>query len=327
MRQARTHRIRLGNGPGRGNLTDMASTEVTTERAAPLAHVVHGLMMGVADSIPGISGGTIAFVVGIYDRLLDSVGQGFRAILSLVRLDLTGTRRHLGLVQWKLIVPLFAGIGTAVIIAAGIVPDLLERYPSQARAVFLGMVGASIAVPWSRMSERAGAHLAVAVVSAIAAFVLSGLPPGTVTDPSTTQVFLAAMIAICAMILPGVSGAFLLLVLGMYEPTLDAVHERDLAYVAVFAGGAVIGLGSFSIVLGAALRRFHDTTMAILIGLMVGSLRALWPWQTDDRGLVGPESGSSLAAAGALTVAGFGIVWAIERFGSKKADATPHVAR
>jgi putative membrane protein len=283
-------------------------------------------MMGLADSIPGVSGGTIAFVVGIYDKLLDSIGQGFRAILSTVRFDLAAAREHFGLVHWKLVIPLFAGIGTALIIAAGIVPDLLERYPSQARALFLGMVAASIAVPWSRMSQRTRAHFGVAVVSAIAAFVLSGLPPGTVADPSTTQVFLAAMIAICAMILPGVSGAFLLLVMGMYEPTLEALHDRNLLYVATFAGGAVIGLGSFSIVLGAALRRYHDTTMAILIGLMVGSLRALWPWQTDDRGLLGPESSSSMATALGLAAAGFGIVWAIERFGSKKAVTTPPTA-
>lgn len=280
-------------------------------------------MMGVADSIPGISGGTIAFVVGIYDRLLESVGQGFRAILSLLRLDLAGIRRHLGLVHWKLVVPLFTGIGAALIVAAGIVPGLLERYPSQARALFLGMVGASITVPWSRMSHRTRRHLVVAVVSALAAFVLSGLPPGRVSEPSMPQVFLTAMIAICAMILPGVSGAFLLVVLGMYEPTLEAVHDRNLGYVATFAGGAVIGLGSFSIVLAGALRRFHDTTMAILIGLMVGSLRSLWPWQTEDRGLLRPASGSSLTAALAFAVVGFGIVWAIERYGSKRAIAVP----
>jgi putative membrane protein len=316
--------MRLGKLRWPGNLTPMASTEISAEPARPLAHIAHGLMMGVADSVPGISGGTIAFVVGIYDKLLDSIGQGFRAIISLIRFDLAGVKRHLGLVQWKLIIPLFAGIGTALVIAAGIVPDLLERYPSQARAVFLGMVGASIAVPWSRMSERTVSHLGMAVVSAVAAFVLSGLPPGTVADPTMTQVFLTAMIAICAMILPGVSGAFLLLVFGMYEPTLEAVHDRNLGYVATFAGGAVLGLGSFSIVLGAALRRFHDTTMAILIGLMVGSLRALWPWQTDDRELLGPDNGSSLTTALALALAGFGIVWAIERFGSKKAlDTLP----
>ena len=319
--------MRLGNVVRPGNLMVMASTEIPSERARPLTHVGHGLMMGVADSIPGISGGTIAFVVGIYDKLLDSIGQGFRAIISIVRFDIPGAKLHFGLVQWKLILPLLAGIGTALIIAAGIVPGLLEQYPSQARALFLGMVGASIAVPWSRMSERTRFHLAAAIVSAVAAFVLSGLPPGTVSDPSPTQVFLTAMIAICAMILPGVSGAFLLLVFGMYEPTLEALHERDLGYVATFAGGAVIGLGSFSIVLGAALRRYHDTTMAILIGLMVGSLRALWPWQTDDRGLLGPEGGSSLATALGLAAAGFGIVWAIERFGSKKAVATPPTAR
>lgn len=305
-------------------MTDVASTDIPNGRARPFVHAVHGLMMGIADSIPGISGGTIAFVVGIYDRLLESVGQGFRAILALLRLDVAGIRRHLGLVHWKLVLPLFAGIGTALIVAAGVVPGLLERFPAQARALFLGMVGASITVPWSRMSHRNRTHLLVAVGSAIAAFLLSGLPPGRVSDPSMPQVFLTAMVAICAMILPGVSGAFLLVVLGMYEPTLEAVDNRNLGYVATFLGGAVIGLGSFSLVLAAALRRYHDTTMAVLIGLMVGSLRALWPWQTDDRGLLGPPSGSSLSVALVFAMVGFGIVWAIERYGSKRdVVATP----
>jgi putative membrane protein len=278
-------------------------------------------MMGVADSIPGISGGTIAFIVGIYDRLLESIGEGFRTLLSVVRFDFGAARHHLRSIHWMLIMPLFAGIGTALVVAAGIVPDLLERYPAQSRALFLGMVGASLAIPWSRMTQRTPQHLGVAVVATIAAFLLSGLPPGTIAHPSTPQVFLSAMVAICAMILPGVSGAFLLVVLGMYEPTLEALHERNLVYVATFAAGAAIGLGSFSIVLAAALRRFHDTTMAALIGLMIGSLRALWPWQTYDRGLLEPESGSSLAVAAGAALVGFGAVWAIERWARRMA---PH---
>ena len=119
------------------------------------------------------------------------------------------------------------------------------------------------------------------------------------------------------MILPGVSGAFLLLVLGMYEPTLDAVHNRDLAYVAIFALGAVVGLGSFSLLLGASLRRFHDETMAVLVGLMIGSLRALWPWQTADRGLLAPQGAGGAVAMAAVALLGFAVVFSLERWGSR----------
>jgi putative membrane protein len=283
--------------------------------------------MGVADSIPGISGGTVALVVGIYDNLLASIGEGFRAILSGLRLDWSRARRHLSAIHWTLVLPLGAGIATALLLAAGIVPGLLEKYPSQSRALFLGMVLASLAIPWSRITERSAGLLAAMGAAAVAAFVLSGLPPGTVTNPSPLQIFGSAAVAICAMILPGVSGAFLLVVLGMYEPTLEALHERDLAYVATFIAGAVIGLGSFSILLTAALRRFHNPTMAILVGLMVGSLRALWPWQTEDRGLLGPEGSSSAMQAVAMGAVGFTLVWALERWGSGRIAEDPALHR
>jgi putative membrane protein len=296
----------------------MASTDNESTRLRPALHLLHGLMMGLADSVPGISGGTVALIVGIYDKLLASVGEGFRAILSLLRLDWTGARRHLGSVHWLLVLPLGLGIVSAIIAAAGIVTELLDRYPSESRALFLGMVGASLAIPWSRLTTRTPRLLAAGAMAAVIAFVLSGLPPGTIAEPSTLQIFGTAMIAICAMILPGVSGAFLLVVFGMYEPTLDAVHERNLAYVATFAGGAILGLGSFSLVLTAALRRYHDLTMAVLIGLMLGSLRALWPWQTDDRGLLAPEDSTSALTAVVVAAVGFGIVWSLDRWGSRE---------
>lgn len=280
-------------------------------------HLLHGLLMGLADSVPGISGGTVALIVGIYDRLLGSIGDGFRAIVSVVRFDFAGVRRHLGAIEWLLVIPLGVGIGGAIVTAAGVVTGLLDRFPVESKALFLGMVGASLAIPWSRITTR-GPRLVIAGISAaVVAFVFSGLPPGTIAEPSTLQVFGSAMVAICAMILPGVSGAFLLVVLGMYEPTLEAVHERDFLYVVTFAGGAVLGLGSFSLVLMAALRRHHDLTMAVLVGLMIGSLRALWPWQTADRGLLSPESGRSALVALAVALVGYAIVWSLERWGSR----------
>jgi putative membrane protein len=268
-------------------------------------HLLQGLLMGAADSVPGVSGGTMALIVGIYGRLLASIGQGFRAILAALRLDGEGAARHLRGVEWRLVVPLAVGIGTAIGIAASFVPDLLEDRPEESRGLFLGLVAASLVVPWREIRDRSGRSLAIAVAAAVPAFVLSGLPPGSVSDPALPIVFAVAAVAVCAMILPGVSGAFLLLVFGLYEPTLRAVDDRNLLYLAVFAVGMVLGLGSFSLLLGRLLARFHDVTMAALVGLMAGSLRALWPWQDDDRALLAPDDPGLpiiMALAGALVV-------------------------
>ena len=141
-------------------------------------------------------------------------------------------------------------------------------------------------------------HIVLAVVAAIIVFVITGLPPAVVDDPSPVVVALAAALAICALVLPGVSGSFLLLSLGLYEPTLQAVNERDLVYLGAFAVGAIVGLGSFVTLLTWLLNHRAAVTLAVLTGLMIGSLRALWPWQTDDRGLLAPTQavGSAVVA-------------------------------
>jgi putative membrane protein len=245
--------------------------------------------MGTADSVPGVSGGTVALIVGIYGRLLASIGHGFRTLLALVRLDGSAVRTHVRGVEWRLVGPLAVGIATAIVIAARFVPDLLESQPVESRAFFLGLVVASLAVPWAQIRDRTRRSIVIAVAAAVPAFVLSGLPPATIADPGLWMIFLGAAVAVSAMILPGVSGSYLLLVLGLYEPTLRAVDDRNLLYIGVFVVGMVMGLGSFSLILGRLLAKHHDVTMAVLVGLMAGSLRALWPWQTSSRELQAPS--------------------------------------
>jgi putative membrane protein len=289
----------------------------------PLIHLLHGLLMGTADAIPGVSGGTMALIVGIYERLIASIGAAFRAVVALIRLRPAEAAQEARSIEWRLVVPLGAGIATAIVIAAHLIETLIDRFPSESRGLFLGMVAASLTSPWSRIRTRTTRAYLLGVVAAGAAFVLSGLPPGAVEDPSMGQVFLSAAVAICAMILPGVSGAFLLLVLGMYEPTLAAVRERDLGYVAAFGAGAGIGLGVFSVLLNLLLRRHHDTTMAVLVGLMLGSLRALWPWQDEARVMLAPESVGSALPAVAATVVGLAVVLGLERWGRARVLAQP----
>jgi putative membrane protein len=272
--------------------------------------------MGSADIVPGVSGGTVALIVGIYERLVSSVRAGAAAVVYLVRFDVPSMRKRFREVHWGLVLPLGAGILTALIIGARFIPQLMEDYPVQARALFFGLIAGSLAIPWRRIRRRVPAHYLIAVVAAVIAFVLVGLPPREILSPGLIIVFLAASVAICAMILPGVSGSFLLLVMGMYGPTLRAVNARDLAYIAVFGLGAAIGLGLFSRVLEYLLENHHDFTMAALVGLMAGSLRALWPWLTEDRGMLTPPADGTVLVPLVLAIVGFLIVTALARMGS-----------
>lgn len=271
--------------------------------------------MGAADAVPGVSGGTMALIMGIYEQLLAAISSGFRMILAAATGRRSDARSHFDAIQWRFILPLAAGIAVAIGVASIFIPGLLERFPVESRALFLGLVGASLAVPWARISDPGSSAVLVALAFAVPAFILSGLPSGTMENPAMVVVFAAAAIAICAMILPGVSGSFLLLVFGMYEPTLDAVRNLDVRYIVVFAVGAVVGLGSFATLLRRLLDQHHDRTMAALVGLMLGSLRALWPWQSDDRSLLGP--GDNVIGVVALVAIGFVIVTVIQRSGSR----------
>ncbi|MCB0877400.1 MAG: DUF368 domain-containing protein [Thermoleophilia bacterium] len=261
------------------------------------------MLMGSADLVPGVSGGTMALVTGIYERLVASV-RGFTGLpVRIVRGDTAALRRD---VEWLLLVPVLLGMGTAIVVGAGFIPGLIDAHPEPMYGLFLGMIVATIPIPWLRIRSRGAASWLRAGAAAIVAFVLAGLPAGNVDDPALLLVFGSAAIAICAMVLPGVSGSYLLLVLGMYEVTLDAVHARELDYVVVFGLGALVGLAVFSRVLGWLLEHRHDATMAALVGLMVGSTRALWPWQGggDERTLHAPSgaAGDIMLVLGAFVV-------------------------
>jgi putative membrane protein len=274
----------------------------------PILHVLRGLLMGAADVIPGVSGGTVALVVGIYERFVGSVSAGASALFRFARLDLDGGRRRWKDVEWTLVIPLGLGIVTALVIGSRIIPGLLEAYPSEMRAVFFGLILGSLAVPYRRMSGVETREIALIVVFALIAFVLVGLPPREIAEPPLPLVFVLAAIAICAMILPGVSGAFMLLAFGIYRPTLEALSGLDLPYILVFVAGAGVGLGLFSQVLTWLLEHRHDVTMAALVGLMAGSLRALWPWLDEDRALLAPPDLTALALAGVLAAVGVAVV-------------------
>jgi putative membrane protein len=233
-----------------------------------------------------------------------------------VRRDTAAAHRHFRQVAWRLILPLGLGIVTALLVGARVIPGLLEQYPMQCRGLFFGLIAGSLAIPWQRIRQRQPVHFALALGAAVVAFLLVGLPPSTIAEPSLLYVFAAATIAICAMILPGVSGAFLLLILGIYEATLTAINNREALYVLVFVLGAGTGLGLFSTLLNYLLQHRHDATMAALVGLMAGSLRALWPWLAADRSLHLPAEGDPVGSVVLLAVLGFVLVTALAWFGN-----------
>lgn len=276
-----------------------------------LIHFAQGLLMGGADIIPGVSGGTMALIVGIYARLIDSLSSLFSVALATLRFDREAFRRHVREVEWRLILPLGFGIATAIYLASQFIPYLIETYPEQMLGLFFGLVAASLAIPWLRIDDPGGREIAVALPAALLAFLFVGLPQEGALQPGLLRVFASAAVAICAMILPGVSGAFLLKAMGIYEVTLGALEGAfalegaAVVYVLVFLAGAAVGLGSFSKVLNWLIKHYQNATMAALVGLMAGALRALWPWQEADRTLRLPQSGEPLTSVLLLFALGF----------------------
>lgn len=274
-------------------------------------HVVHGAVIGSANVIPGVSGGTMALVLGIYEDLIGSLSAGFTAVLNAIRLDVTGAKAKLAAINWVLVCGLAVGVVAILVVGGKIVPYLLDAYPQHSRGLFFGLIVGSLAIPWLRMSGLRAQHVLVALAAGVTAFALVGLPPRDAGSPGVIAIFMTAVVAITAMILPGVSGAHVLLVLGMYAPTFRAIDERDLYFLVVFALGAGIGLGMFAKFLSWLLARSHDPTMAALIGLMAGSLRALWPWANTDNTLRLPGAADSIAPVVLLAIAGFAAVSAL----------------
>lgn len=277
--------------------------------------IARGFCMGAADVVPGVSGGTIALVMGIYPRLIDTVRDGARALGKLARLDLPGAFVALRKVEWTFLLPLLGGIGIAILTLAHTIERLLDEEPVRMAGLFLGLVVGSVVVT-ARLVQRDRARLLTLLATALVVFVVLGFRSGRVEDPVLPFVFLAGAIAICAMILPGISGSFLLLMMGMYDYVLGAVNERDLLVVAVFGIGAVIGLAGFSSVLHWALHNHTDTVMAGLVGLMVGSLRVLWPWPEGTGGTTMSLPRDDIAMPIVLAIVGAAVVVGIARLAS-----------
>lgn len=238
-------------------------------------YYLSGILMGSADVVPGVSGGTMAFILGIYEKLLDAINTAGSAVVKLLKLQF---REAIALIPWGFLVPLALGIGTAIFTVAHSLDWLLQNHPVLVWAFFFGLVLGSVLTIRKRVQPWRSVHFIIAGLFAFGAYWLVGLVP--VETPNVPWFFvLSGALAICAMILPGISGAFILVLLGKYEAVLQAVVNFDFLILGLVVLGAVIGLLSIARILRWFFITYRSYTIVALVGLMLGSLRKIWPWK------------------------------------------------
>lgn len=301
----------------------------------PFAVFLRGIAMGAADIVPGVSGGTIAFITGIYFRLLEAINSVPGAVSGhLFRGDLKGFWFRC---DGTFLISLLGGILLSIATLASIISYGLEAYPILIWSFFFGLIIASV---WhvGRQVRELSAILLLPLFAGIAfAWWVTTLPAGQ-ADPSGLVFLGAGALAICAMILPGISGSFILVIIGMYSPVLDAIRNIEAGSLLLFALGCVIGLLSIAQLITWAFHRFHDLVLALLTGFMIGALNKVWPWKetlswrTNSSGeqvplnevsitpgyyteLTGLDSQWPLAIS--IAVLGFAVVLLVEWMGSR----------
>lgn len=288
----------------------MTVTAGSSPRPHPLRTLVTGAAMGAADVVPGFSGGTVALVAGIYDRLIAGISGAAGLIPVLVRGRWRAVPDAVRALDVPFLATLLVGLVVAAATLAGPLERLLGEQPIVMSALFLGLVLGAAVIARHRLRVPVASHAALVAVAAVATAIVLGLRPTPTADPSLAFLALAGAIGISAMILPGVSGSFLLLLLGAYEPVIAAVAARDVTTLGVVAVGIVAGLALFARLLDRLLRRHHDRVLALLIGLMLGSARVLWPWPSGA-GVGDPALAAPGAQVGAAATAGVGALAAV----------------
>ena len=235
-----------------------------------------GIAMGSADVIPGVSGGTIAFITGIYTELLDSIkAVNLQALIVLFK---QGPKAAWQAINGTFLVILLAGILTAILTLAKVIHYLLDQHAILLWSFFFGLILAASLHMAKQIKQWQPSTVAALLIGALIAGFISIASPSSI-EPSYLNIFIAGSIAICAMILPGISGSFILLLMGLYAPVLAAVKGLQLDIMAVFALGAVLGLMLFSRLLSWLLHHYQDLMFSLLTGFMLGALLKVWPWK------------------------------------------------
>lgn len=234
-----------------------------------------GMGMGAADIIPGVSGGTIALITGIYEEFINAI-KSFSSVLPVIKSEgLKGAWKH---VNGSFILSLFIGIGISLVSLVKVVKYLLEFHPILLWSFFFGLIIASTYYVGKNVKSWKFSQLLGLAFGTILIFYLTSISPSE-TEHSYVLIFISGMIAICAMILPGISGSFILVLLGKYKFVIESLSALKLDVIACFGGGCLIGILSFSHLLSYLLKKHFDLTMAILTGFMIGSLNKIWPWK------------------------------------------------
>lgn len=290
-----------------------------------------GLAMGGADVVPGVSGGTIAFITGIYDQLLSSINA--LNVKNLRKLFKEGLPWFWKTINGNFLLALGLGILVSVLSLARIFKDLLDTHPHLVWAFFFGLVIGSIYLVMKLIKNWNIITIIAVVIGTGISYYLTIIQPGGEAT-SMLFIFVSGAIAICAMILPGVSGSFILLILGVYYPMLEAVSSFDLKFLAVLGGGAIVGLLSFSRFLKYLLDNYYEMTVAILLGFLVGSLNKLWPWKNtleyrlnshgkkvpfiQENILPNLSEGADIGIVIPLALMGIALIVVLSRFSPKK---------
>jgi len=291
-----------------------------------------GIAMGAADVVPGVSGGTIAFITGIYEELLETIDSvNLSALKKLKSEGVKGFWKH---INCNFLVALFLGIGISIISLAKLITHLLDHYAVLLWAFFFGLILSSIYLVGKKIAKWEISKIIGLIIGTAIAFYITLLPP--MENPNALwYVFLSGAIAICAMILPGISGSFILLLLGSYEMVLGAIKDIKLTIIAVFAAGCITGLLSFSKLLNWMFKKHHDLTIAVLTGFLIGSLNKIWPWKTtlstriNSHGEIVPfiqenimpnhfDGNPHLLTAIGMAVFGLALIIVLEKVASKK---------
>lgn len=235
-----------------------------------------GIGMGAADVVPGVSGGTIAFITGIYEELIDTLKSIDLSLIQTLKND--GIKGAWNSINGNFLVALFLGIGISILSLAKIISHTLATYPVLIWSFFFGLIIASAIVIAGKIKSWNVGSIISLIVGAVIAYYITVVAPAE-TPNATWFVFISGMIAICAMILPGISGSFILLLMGKYKYVLEAISNFDIKVIVTFAAGCVVGLLTFSHVLSWMFKKYHDLTVALLTGFMIGSLNKVWPWK------------------------------------------------
>lgn len=291
-----------------------------------------GIAMGAADAVPGVSGGTIAFISGIYEELITTISNIKPSLITVWRKE--GFKGFWKAANGSFLLALLTGIIVSFVTFMRLAKYLLEHHPVLIWSFFFGLIVASIYYVARQITRWRILTLVAIIVGALIAYYITTLPSMGNSDNSFF-LFFAGAIAICAMILPGISGSFILVILGAYKTLSDAIHDFDFKRLAIFAVGAVVGLLSFSRILKWLFENYHNATLALLSGFIVGSLNKVWPWKrvlswrTDSEGLKVPFKEESVwptdfkgdpqvLYAIALMLIGFFTILVLERLGSQK---------